>query len=112
MADAIVIEVVTTFPDEATAQGCAERIVRTGVAACVQVEGPIRSTYVWHERLEASTEWRCRCKTSPRSLAACVAAVRRGHPYDVPQIMWRSCAAIPEYATWVETATSAEEQRG
>lgn len=109
MADEIVLEVVTTFPDEPTARGCAERIVRAGVAACVQVEGPIQSIYVWEGKRDDATEWRCRCKTSPPSLAACVAALRDGHPYDVPQILWRECSAIPEYAAWVASATSTGE---
>lgn len=96
-----VIEVVTTFPDEASARDCAERIVRGGLAACVQVEGPVHSVYVWQGRLESGAEWRCTCKTSPGGRAACVTAILEGHPYGMPQIVWRECGATSDYAAWV-----------
>jgi len=98
---AAVIEVVTTFPDEAAAVASAERLVAAGLAACVQVEGPILSLYRWEGRLEQAREWRCTCKTTPGTLAACIDAIVAGHPYEVPQVLWRECGAAAPYASWV-----------
>lgn len=105
------IEIVTTFPDEAAALACAGRLVEKGFAACVQVEGPVRSTYLWEGRCERVDEWRCTCKTSRGARAACLDALQVGHPYDLPQIVVRDCQTSAEYAAWVEAATSARGQR-
>lgn len=105
MTEGGVIEIVTTFPDVGTAEECAHRLVSGRLAACVQVEGPVRSVYSWGGRVERSEEWRCTCKTSPGGRAACVDAILGLHPYDLPQIVVRACDASAGYADWVARST-------
>jgi periplasmic divalent cation tolerance protein len=95
------VELRTTFPDRDTAVACAERLVRDGVAACVQVDGPVASVYAWRGAVERAEEWRCTCKTSPGRAAACRAAITAGHPYDVPELIETVVAGTAAYAAWV-----------
>ena len=105
MSAARVVEVVTTFPDEAGARGCAERLVERGLAACVHVDGPLLAVYRWEGVTARDAEWRCTCKTTPAAAEACIAALVEGHPYRLPQVLWRECGAGGEYAAWVARQT-------
>jgi periplasmic divalent cation tolerance protein len=97
----MLVELRTTFPDRVTAVACAERLVREGLAACVQVDGPVASVYAWRGAVERAEEWRCTCKTSPGRAAACRAAIIAGHPYDVPELIEAVVAGTAAYAAWV-----------
>lgn len=102
MADPLaIIEVRTTFPDRAAAEACADRLVRDRLAACVQVEGPIRSTYRWQGAVETADEWRCTCKTTPAVAAGCRHAISRLHTYENPEIIDVEVHGAAEYAAWV-----------
>lgn len=96
-----IIEIRTTFADRAAADACAARIVRERFAACVQVDGPVTSTYTWRGAVETTAEWRCTCKTTPGRAAACRAAIAAAHPYDVPEIIESRVIAATAYAAWV-----------
>ena len=101
-----VIVIRTTYPDRATAEDRGGKLVAGLVAACVQIEGPIESSYVWQGAVERSEEWRCTLKTAPASLTACLAAIRASHPYTVPEVTWEVARATPDYAAWVEEVTA------
>lgn len=100
------IEVRTTLPSRAAADACADRLVGGGLAACVQVDGPIESRYVWRGSQERAAEWRCTCKTTPARQAACIAAILADHPYETPEILVVAATAAPGYAAWVRDAVS------
>lgn len=100
-AGSTIVEIRTTFPDRAAADACAARLVRERLAACVQVDGPVSSTYVWRAAVETAAEWRCTCKTTPHRAAACRTAIATGHPYDVPEIVESQATAAATYAAWV-----------
>jgi periplasmic divalent cation tolerance protein len=60
---AAIIEVHTTIDSREAAQKIAEAIVSKRLAACVQVSGPITSTYWWQGKIEQAEEWLCTAKT-------------------------------------------------
>jgi periplasmic divalent cation tolerance protein len=95
------VEIRTTFGSRDAALACAERLVRDRLAACVQVDGPIISTYSWRGAIERADEWRCVCKTTLAAREACVAAIQAGHPYEIPQVVAAPFEASPAYAAWV-----------
>ncbi len=101
-----VIVIRTTYPDRASAEDRGGKLVAGLVAACAQIEGPIRSTYPWQGAIEHAEEWRCTLKTAPSSLSACLAAIRASHPYDVPEVTWEVARATPDYSAWVEAVTA------
>lgn len=106
------LEIRTTFATREAALACADRLVRTHLAACVQVDGPITSTYAWQGAVETATEWRCSCKTTREVRDGCLAVIRGLHDYETPELIVAEVAASAEYAAWVRAqvgpAASAE----
>lgn len=98
------VEIRTTFGDRAAAEACARRLVEARLAACVQVDGPILSTYAWRGAVEFATEWRCTCKTTATRAEDCRRAIATGHPYETPEIVESQVAATAAYADWLRTS--------
>jgi periplasmic divalent cation tolerance protein len=107
MSDAIVVH--TTIGSKIEASELAETLVARGLAACVQIVGPISSVYRWQDAIERSEEWLCLIKTQRAAYPQLEAALRECHPYDVPEIV-----AVPieagsaEYLKWLIAATPVE----
>ncbi len=99
-----IVEIRTTFGSQAEAEACADQLVAGRFAACVQVEGPIRSIYQWRTVVERTEEFRCVCKTTVDRADACVEAVRRAHPYETPELIRAEVAASADYAAWVRSS--------
>lgn len=95
------VEIATTFSSREAAAACAERLVTARLAACVQVDGPLASTYRWQSAIETATEWRCTCKTTTAGRDACVAAILGSHEYQTPQLIVAAVEATAAYAAWV-----------
>ena len=81
------LQVATTTAQKQDAERIASALVDQRLAACVQVVGPITSTYRWQNCVETSQEWLCLIKTSRDQYAAVEAAIAKLHPYDVPEIV-------------------------
>jgi periplasmic divalent cation tolerance protein len=106
------VQVSTTLPDEATAQRVATRLVEERLAACVQVLGPVSSTYRWQGQVETGREWYCYAKTTTRLLDALQGRIRELHPYQLPEIIAvRIVEGDAEYLKWIEEAVSGQEGR-
>lgn len=101
-----IVEICTTFTTRAAAMACAEQLVRARVAACVQVEGPIMSTYAWQGAIETAEEWRCTGKTTRGRRDACLTAIEQLHDYDTPQLIVTDVEASPAYAAWVRESVA------
>ncbi len=81
------IQVTTTTEHREDADRIARALVDARLAACVQIEGPITSTYRWEGRIQTSPEWRCVVKTRQDLFGQIERAIREIHPYEVPQIL-------------------------
>ena len=97
------IQVTTTTEHREDADRIAGSLVDDRLAGCVQIEGPITSTYRRNGRIETSQEWRCVVKTRRDLFEQIDRAIRKLHPYEVPQIL-----AVPvlagssDYLDWLE----------
>ena len=100
------VEIRTTCATEEAAAALAARLVRDRLAACVQIDGPVCSTYVWKGRPETATEWRCTCKTTMTRSADCAAAIAAGHTYETPEIIITPITASAAYAAWVRESVA------
>ena len=105
-ADSEVVLVLSTFSDLPAAETCAGYLVEHSIAACVQIDGPIRSVYQWKGKIEADEEIRLLVKTSPESLNECVTALKEHHPYELPEIVVLHAHASAAYASWVTEQTT------
>lgn len=99
-----IVEIRTTFGGRAAAEACADRLVEKRLAACVHVDGPVRSVYRWRGGVEVAEEFRCTCKTTAERAAACVAAIARCHEYETPEVILSRVTATPAYASWVRAS--------
>jgi periplasmic divalent cation tolerance protein len=99
------VQVLTTVSSAEDARRICDALVEDRLAACVQVAGPVSSTYRWHGGIEREREWQCLAKTEARLYAAVEAAIRRLHSYEEPEIL-----AIPVlagsrgYLDWVSAS--------
>jgi periplasmic divalent cation tolerance protein len=98
-------QVTTTLPDRASAERLAAALVEERWAACVQVMGPVASTYRWQDGIERADEWSCMCKTTDAAAAGLIARIRSVHPYEVPEILVLPVVdGEPAYLRWIEAS--------
>lgn len=103
-----IVEIRTTFGTRADAEACAVRLVTRRLAACVQVDGPVSSTYRWQSAVEVAEEFRCTCKTTGERTDACIEALVADHPYQTPEVIRVDVRASAAYAEWVRASVTAD----
>ena len=81
------IQIITTTSKRQEADKIAWALVERRLAACVQVLGPISSTYRWQGDIETAEEWLCIAKTVQPNFAAVEKVIREMHSYEVPEIL-------------------------
>jgi len=96
------VQAVTTTDNRATARLIARVLVDRRLAACVQIVGPIESTYRWQGSVETAREWLCFIKTTRARSREVIATVEVLHPYDTPEIVILPIAAGSQrYLDWL-----------
>lgn len=97
------IQVMVTIDEKDGADALADGLVKKNMAACVQVLGPIQSTYKWKGEVEKSEEWLCMIKSRKDHYEELEAFIKERHPYENPEII-----ALPlelgseEYIDWID----------
>lgn len=81
------IQVVTTTEKKEDAQKIAKSLLEKRLAGCVQIIGPITSTYWWKGNIETAEEWFCVIKCRVDLYEALEKAIREVHTYEVPEIL-------------------------
>lgn len=100
------VEVVTTVETQDDARRIAGTLVEARLAACVQVRGPIHSTYRWRGRIETAQEWQCVAKTRRELFGSVEKMIRQMHPYEVPEILAVEIVDLSgAYAAWLDEQT-------
>ena len=79
--------VLTTMPDDDRADELARALIIERLAACVNVHGPMISTYRWKETVEHAAERQLVIKTTRDRLAALEVRLRELHPYELPELI-------------------------
>ena len=96
------IQITTTTSNRSDADRIAYTLVERRLAACVQVIGPITSTYRWQGHVETAEEWSCIIKTSQAQLDVIRQVFRELHPYEVPELIATPIVAGGEaYLKWL-----------
>jgi periplasmic divalent cation tolerance protein len=97
------IKVVTTTARRDEAQRIAQALVEERLAACVQIVGPVTSTYRWQGRIETAEEWQCWAKSRLELYERIEQAIRRLHPYEEPEILATPIVeGSPGYVRWID----------
>ena len=96
--------VLTTIAQKADADRVAKHLVERRLAGCVQVVGPISSTYWWQDEIEVAEEWLCLIKTGQSVYEEVEKAIIEVHPYETPEIIAVPVVAGSEgYLGWLES---------
>lgn len=105
--------VLTSLPDQDSAQALAATLVTERLAACVNILPSCRSVYRWQGAIESAQEVPLLIKTTTARYAALEAAIRARHPYELPEIVAVAAThGLPEYLRWVAAETLAEMSDG
>jgi periplasmic divalent cation tolerance protein len=100
--------VLTNLPDRAAAERLAAALVEQRVAACVNILAPCQSVYRWENALQRGEEHPLLIKTAADRYPALEAAIRAGHPYELPEIIAVPIEhGLPAYLAWVQAETKA-----
>jgi periplasmic divalent cation tolerance protein len=99
----------TTVSQHVDAEHLATMLVKTGLAACVQIEGPIISHYRWEGRQERTEEYRLFIKFISEHASTIETWLHAHHPYQTPEWVAVNAAVVGEkYLSWARAnSTSA-----
>lgn len=100
------IQISTTTKTKEEAQKIARYLIEQKLAACVQITGPIESTYRWRGAVECANEWLCLIKTQKALFNKVQAAIKKLHSYETPEIIAVSIVkGSKEYLNWLDDET-------
>ena len=100
------IQISTTTATKEEAQKIARHLVEQKLAACVQISGPIESTYRWKGNEETAKEWLCLIKTRDTLFKKVESAIKKLHSYETPEIIATAIVKeSKEYLKWLDAET-------
>jgi periplasmic divalent cation tolerance protein len=109
MAEAVspsVLVVFSTFPSPEKAAEVGKTLVSEGLAACVNLLGPVRSIYAWKGELCDEAETLAIVKTTRERFEAMKTRLVELHPYEVAEVIaMPACAGHLPYLSWVAAQT-------
>ena len=100
------LQISTTTETKEEAEKISQKILEKRLAACVQIIGPIESSYWWKNKIEQSKEWLCLIKTHEKFFDEIEKLISSIHSYETPEII-----ATPiidgnkEYLDWIDGLT-------
>jgi periplasmic divalent cation tolerance protein len=100
--DAEILVVMTTLPDQASAERTARLLVEARVAACVSILSPCTSIYRWQGKVETAAEIPLMIKTTRKAYPRLEQHLRECHPYELPEILATPAVkGLPDYLQWI-----------
>jgi len=101
-----VVLVLTTVPDDESAEKLVRTLVDERLAACINMSSPMVSTYKWQGRIERDVERQLTIKTTRENLPALHARLVELHSYELPEfIVIDVHAGSDDYLAWVARET-------
>ena len=79
------VVIVSTYPDKKSIQKIANKLVRSKLAACVNIT-KISSVYSWQGKIENTDEFLAVFKTTEKNKLKLKSEIKNTHPYKVPEI--------------------------
>lgn len=107
------IVVLVTVGNGEEAEVIAHSLVGERLAACVQMLGPVRSIYRWHEAVHDEEEWLLVIKSRADLFEQIEAWVRALHSYDTPEVIALPVSAGSQpYLEWLRRSVGPVGQVG
>ena len=102
------ILILTTLPERAGAEALARELLVARLAACIQIGSTVQSLYHWRGQIETAAEVPISIKTRAGLYPRVEAAIRRYHPYELPEIVAVPISyGLPAYLDWIAAETDA-----
>jgi len=79
--------ILSTTSDEKQAVSIARALVSERLAACVNIVGPMRSIYPWHDAIEDDREFLLLIKTRASLYIKAERRIRELHSYEVVEVI-------------------------
>jgi periplasmic divalent cation tolerance protein len=97
-----VVIVLSTVPDDDSGERLARALVDEGLAACVNLHGPMVSIYHWKGKVERDAERQLIIKTTRDRVPALEARLKALHSYELPEFIVVAAEGGSEaYLRWV-----------
>lgn len=97
-----ILQVITTTAEESDANKLGRAALENRLAACMQIAGPVESSYWWNGRIETVREFVCVMKTTREAYPKLEQLLLSMHPYEEPEIVAVPAAAVsPGYQKWL-----------
>ncbi|NIM25485.1 MAG: divalent cation tolerance protein CutA [Nitrososphaeria archaeon] len=98
--------IVSTFPDKKSITKIANDVVKSKLAACVNIT-KISSIYAWQGKIENTPEYLALFKTTTKNKKTLIEKIKSVHPYDVPEIAEIDVDSINKpYLDWLIDSTN------
>jgi periplasmic divalent cation tolerance protein len=102
-----IITVITTSDSPEVLDKIGSALLEARLISCIQLVGPIQSTYWWKGAIQRVEEWMGIMKSRRDLYPRVQEEIRRLHPYETPQIEAIELAdALPAYRQWVVEETT------
>ena len=98
--------IVSTYPDKKSILKISNELVKTKIAACVNIT-KISSIYTWQGKIENTSEYLALFKTTNKNKKILKEKIKSTHPYDVPEIAEIDVNSINKpYLDWIVDSTT------
>lgn len=95
--------VLTTLPTPSKARRLTKLILQKRLAACVNIIGPMESSFWWNKKIDRCKEYLLFIKTQASHFGRLKKLIETHHPYSVPEII---CLPVKggsaPYLNWIE----------
>lgn len=94
--------VLTTCPDNETAERIARALVGEHLAACVNILPIAQSIYLWKGKVESTAELLLIIKSVTDAYGSIQNRIRELHSYELPEVIAVPIAdGLPDYLAWI-----------
>ncbi|MCX7785961.1 MAG: divalent-cation tolerance protein CutA [candidate division WOR-3 bacterium] len=95
--------VLTTTAQKSDAEKICQTLVKNSLSACTQILGPIRSIYIWKNKMQNAKEYLCIIKTTTNRYRKVETTIRQIHPYELPEIIAIDISrGYQKYLSWLK----------
>ncbi len=100
------VVILSTYPDKKSIQKIANKLVRSRLAACVNIT-KISSVYSWQGKVENADEFLAVFKTTQKNKLKLKEQIKKTHPYKVPEIAELAVKDLNKpYLQWLVDSTN------
>ncbi|MDP8216542.1 MAG: divalent-cation tolerance protein CutA [Candidatus Kaelpia imicola] len=94
---------VYTATDKDNAEEIAKGLLDKRLAGCIQIVGPIKSSYRFKGKIEESIEYLCIIKTESSLFSAIEKTIKELHSYELPEIIAVAITSSSrDYLDWLD----------